>query len=79
MPMRPNSVRITGSWNATPNAKISDIISERYSPTFGNSWISAVSAPPACCMPSENRISIGSTTKYTSIDPSKKKIGVAIR
>jgi len=36
MPIRPNKVRITGSWNATPKAKISDIISDRYSPTFGN-------------------------------------------
>ena len=79
MPIRPSSVRITGNWNATPNAKISDIISDRYSPTFGSSWICAVSAPPACCMPSENRTSIGSTTKYTSIDPSTKKNGVAIR
>ena len=36
MPIRPNKVRMTGSWNATPKAKISDIISDRYSPTFGN-------------------------------------------
>ena len=47
MPIRPSSVRITGSWNAMPKAKISDIISDRYSPTFGNSWICAVSAPPS--------------------------------
>jgi len=46
MPIRPSSVRITGSWNATPKAKINDIISDRYSPTLGNSWICAVSAPP---------------------------------
>ena len=63
MPIRPRRVRITGSWNAMPNAKISDIISDRYSPTFGNSWICAVSAPPACCIPSENRTSIGNTIK----------------
>ena len=30
-------------------------------------------------MPSENRTSIGSTTKYTSSEPSAKKNGVAIR
>ena len=41
MPMRASSVRITGSWKATPKAKISDIMSERYSPTLGNSAISA--------------------------------------
>ena len=41
MPIRPSSVRITGSWNAMPKAKISDIISDRYSPTLGNSWICA--------------------------------------
>ena len=63
MPIRPSSVRMTGSWNAMPNAKISDIISDRYSPTFGNSWICAVSSPPICCMPSEKRTSIGSTMK----------------
>ena len=38
--MRPSSVRITGSWKAMPKAKISDIISDRYSPTFGSSAIS---------------------------------------
>jgi len=41
MPIRPSSVRITGSWNAMPKAKISDIISDRYSPTLGNSAICA--------------------------------------
>ncbi len=63
MPIRPSSVRMTGSWNAMPKAKISDIISDRYSPTFGNSSIFAVSSPPSCCMPSENFASIGNTTK----------------
>ena len=46
-----------------PKAKISDIISDRYSPTFGSNWICAVASLPVCCMPSENRTSIGSTTK----------------
>ena len=45
MPMRPSSVRITGSWNAMPKAKISDIISDRYSPTLGSSAISAWPSP----------------------------------
>ncbi len=63
IPIRPSSVRITGNWNAMPKAKISDIVSDRNSPTFGSNWICAVSAPPDCCMPSENRTSIGSTTK----------------
>ena len=62
-PMRPSSVRITGNWNATPKASTSVIISERYSPTLGNSAIDASFALPGCCMPSENRLSIGSTTK----------------
>src|SRR3954454_19138448 len=78
MPMRPSSVRITGNWKATPKAKISDIISERYSPTFGNNWICAVSALPICCMPSENRTSIGSTTKYTSIEPSTARLDAGV-
>ena len=63
MPMRPSSVRITGSWNAMPKAKIRPIISERYSPTFGNSAISAEPEPGVCCMPSENFTSIGITRK----------------
>ena len=63
MPMRPSSVRITGSWKATPNARMSDIKSDRYSPTLGSSAISGVPAPADCCMPSENRTIIGITTK----------------
>ena len=34
-----------------PKASTSDIISDRYSPTFGNNWICAVASPPVCCMP----------------------------
>ena len=50
MPMRPSSVRITGSWNATPNASTSVIISDRYSPTLGSSSIAASPSLPGCCM-----------------------------
>ena len=63
MPTRPSSVRITGSWNATPKAKHSDIISDRYSPTLGSSAISACPSPGVCCMPSEKRTSSGITMK----------------
>ena len=61
--MRPSSVRITGSWNATPKASTSVIISDRYSPTLGSSAIEASFAVPGCCMCSEKRTSIGSTRK----------------
>ena len=71
--MRPSSVRITGSWNATPNASISDIISDRYSPTLGSSAIAASVSPPGCCMPSEKRISIGSTMKYTTVGAQREE------
>src|SRR5262249_55386638 len=76
---RPSSVRITGSWNAMPNAKVRPIMSERYSPTLGSSAISALPSPGSCCMPSEKRTSIGMTRKYTTIEPNPKKTGVAIR
>ena len=46
-----------------PKAKISAIISDRYSPTLGSSAISALPSPADCCMPSEKRTSIGMTTK----------------
>ena len=54
---------MTGNWKATPKARTSAIISDRYSPTFGINAIEASVVLPICCMPSENRTSIGSTRK----------------
>ena len=44
----PRSVRITGSWNAIPNAKMRVIINDRYSLTFGRRAISASPGSPSC-------------------------------
>src|SRR5579885_2540406 len=79
MPTRASTVKITGNWNVMPKAKISVIISERYSETRGKSEIAACPSPPACCMLRKKRIASGIATKYTNEAPSKKQNGVAIR
>ncbi len=63
MPTWPSRVRMTGSWNAMPKAKISVMISERYSLTFGSSSIVASPGWLTCCSETENRISSGITPK----------------
>ncbi len=42
MPAWPSSVSTTGSWKAMPKAKISVMISERYSLTLGSSSMPAL-------------------------------------
>ena len=46
-----------------PKAKISVMISERYSPTLGSSSIVASPGVLTCCSDTEKRISSGMTTK----------------
>ena len=53
MPARTRSVATTGSWNTRPKAKISVMISDRYSETRGRSWIAA--CPPFPPAPSTGR------------------------
>ena len=61
-----------------PKPKMSVMISERYSETFGNSSITG--CPSTCCVnPIENWINSGIATKYTTDAPSRKKHGVAMR
>ncbi|GJE72878.1 hypothetical protein CHKEEEPN_4439 [Methylorubrum podarium] len=54
---------MTGIWNARPKAKISVMISERYSSTFGSSRIVASPGCPICCSETENWISSGIARK----------------
>ena len=54
---------MTGSWKAMPKAKISVMISDRYSSTFGRSSIVASPGTLTCCSDTEKRISSGITTK----------------
>ncbi len=61
-PARASRVSTTGSWKMMPKAKISVMISDRYSLTFGSSSIAA-SPGTSCCWPMEKRITIGIAMK----------------
>ena len=63
MPTCPSRVSTTGSWNVMPKAKISVMISERYSLTRGRSSICALPGSFACCMPMKKRSRFGMTMK----------------
>ena len=58
-----SSVRITGSWKTRPKAKISVMISPRYSFTLGSSSIDARPGPPCCSIERKNFIASGITPK----------------
>jgi hypothetical protein len=58
-PTRASKVVTTGSWNTRPKAKISVMISPRYSETLGSSMIEASPDPPTCSIDRKNHITIG--------------------
>jgi putative spermidine/putrescine transport system permease protein len=72
-------VIIAGVWKQIPNAKISVMMSERYSSTFGRRAMVASPGCPICCRETENWISSGIARKNTTRAPRTKNTGVATR
>ncbi len=79
-PMRPSSVRTTGSWKHMPKARIKVIVRLRYSETRGSMVIDALfCSPPLHSKLAKKLSATGIIKKNTSAAPATNRNGVAIR